>query len=185
MAAQPRDPRVCEFYIVTRRADRRKIAYYSIMYPIPRHLNYFCAHFLSTLLTPRAPFNEDTLIQTLQSPEPWSPTITVPSTPDQPILDPDLYPPPIVPRPFFLCRPNQPPVFTDRIQSPTSHSIDFDQYFSSSPDSVLDFLTLTALHAVSLSVSVYSSTLTSSAPASPTDIENPPSDDSIPYSKLL
>ena len=169
MAAQPRDPRVCEFYIVTCRADRRKIAYYSIIYPIPRHLNYFCAHFLSTLLTPRAPFNEDTLIQTLQSPEPWSPTITVPSTPDQPILDTDLYLPPIVPRPFFLCRPNQPPVFTGRlvipedqgvthrhIQSPRSHSINFDQYFSSSPDSVLDFLTLTALHAVSLSVSVYS-----------------------------
>jgi len=196
MAAQPRDPRFCEFYLVTRRPDRREIAYYSIIYPIPRHLNYFYAHFLSTLLTPRVPFNEDTLIQTLQSPEPWSPTITVPSTPDQPIPDPDLHPPPIVPHPFFLCRLNQPPVFTDRliipadqgvtrrhIQTPTSHNIDFDQYFSSSPDSVLDFLTLAALHPVSPSVSVYSSTVTPSAPASPADTENPPSDNSIPYSE--
>jgi len=78
MADQPSDPRVCEYYLVTRYPNRRVDTYYSIVYLLPRHQNQFCAHFLSTLLIPRVPLSEDILIQTLHSPEPWQPTITVP-----------------------------------------------------------------------------------------------------------
>ena len=154
---------------------------------------------MSTLRTPRVPLCEDILIQTLHSPETWQPTITVPSQPDHVIPNPHAHLPPVIPHPHFLARPNQPPVFTDRlilpqdrgvthrhIQTPTSHSIDFDAFFSSSPADVIDLLTATASPPPAIpsapGTPMDSATITPSPPVSPSIIANLPTDTSFPYS---
>jgi len=67
----------CDYFLITCFPDRREVTTYSIVYPLPRELNHFSAHFLASLRTPRAAYSEDTLIATLQSPDHWTPTITV------------------------------------------------------------------------------------------------------------
>jgi len=198
-ASPPPDPAFHDYFLITSHPDRREITCYSIIYPLPRELNQFCANFLASLRTPRAAFCEETLIATLLSPEPWHPRITIATPPDHPIPEPIGCLSPPFPNTHFLTRPNHAPEFTDRLimprepergvthrlnQTPSPHAFDVDSFLDSCSTNEVFDLVLAMSPAASLSPSSASPMSTHTpSPASPTAIANLPSDSSFPYSQ--
>ena len=119
-ASPPADPAFHDYFLITSHPDRREITCYSILYPLPRELNQFCAHFLASLRTPRAAFCEETLFTTLLSPEPWHPRVTIATPPDHPIPEPVGNLTPLIPHRHFLTRRNHEPEFTTQLVMPQS-----------------------------------------------------------------
>ena len=111
-ADPPTQPAFRDFFLLTSYPDHREVCCYSIVYPLPRELNQFAANFLFNLQTPRAPFSEETLIATLHSPEPWTPTISITTPPDHPIPEPVGNLTPLIPHRYFLALPNHEPLRT-------------------------------------------------------------------------
>ena len=197
-ASPPPDPAFYDYFLITSHPDRREITCYSILYPLPRELNQFCAHFLASLRTPRAAFCKETLIATLLSPEPWHPRITLAIPPDHPIPEPIGNLTPLIPHRHFLPQRNHEPEFTTQLvmpQSPphgythrylrTPSPLDLDRHsFSSFSSNELFDLVLAMSPAASLFPSSASPmSIHTPSPASPTAIANLPSDSSFPYSQ--